>query len=273
MKLDDARADIDEALRISLSSSTAPKKLVEAMGYSLLAGGKRVRPLLVLASASSIDGTRRAEAMNAALAVEYVHTYSLIHDDLPALDDDDMRRGRPSLHKAFDEATAILAGDALLTDAFSLIASAPKNGAAQVRELASAAGSAGMVGGQVDDVAGAHDLAALTSIHGRKTGALFVAACAMGALAVDAPAAKVERLRAFGRHFGLAFQIADDVLDVTTGRGRDQANEKTTFATLLGLDEAKRRALGEADAALAIANELSSPALAELVEITAKRER
>src|SRR4051812_48293653 len=219
--IDEWRTRIDRALADAVAAGTAPARLQDAMRYALLGGGKRLRPLLVVATAAAAEGApgRFADvAIAGAVAVEYVHTYSLIHDDLPALDDDDTRRGRPSLHKAFDEATAILAGDALLTDAFAILAAAP-NAAAQVRELALAAGSGGMVGGQFDDVAGAADLAALTSVHARKTGCLFTAACALGALAAGAPDARVERARDLGRRLGLAFQIADDVIDVVSGRG------------------------------------------------------
>ena len=273
--LDAWRAHIDDALRASMTRSTAPKKLVDAMSYSLLAGGKRLRPLLAIASAAAASDEARAlvEAMPAALAVEHVHTYSLIHDDLPALDDDDTRRGRPSLHKAFDEATAILAGDALLTDAFAKLARAAHNAAAQVDELAAAAGSAGMVGGQIDDVIGGVDAAALQSIHRRKTGALFAAACAMGVLAVDGSAAHVTMARELGHAFGLAFQIADDVLDVTTGRGRDAANDKITFATLFGLERATAMARDAADVVVTIVRELCADAIVEFVEIAANRTR
>ncbi|HEY4222267.1 MAG TPA: polyprenyl synthetase family protein, partial [Myxococcota bacterium] len=186
--------------------------------------------------------------------------------------------GKPSLHKAFDEATAILAGDALLTDAFAIAASAPVNAALQARELAIAAGSAGMVGGQFDDVnatvtASGHSEASLRSVHARKTGCLFVASCAMGALAAGADAGVVERAREYARHFGLAFQIADDVLDVTSGRGRDAVNETQTFATVLGVDAAKVRARAEAEAARAVAQALGSPVLEDLARFSAARDR
>ncbi len=271
------RARAEEALRASLDAPAdgvraAPERLREAMRYSLLAGGKRLRPVLALACADAARGAVD-DAVPAAVAVEYVHTYSLIHDDLPALDDDDMRRGRPTLHKAFDEATAILAGDALLTDAFAVLSGAPRNAAAQVRELAYAAGSAGMVGGQVDDVAHTgRDVETLADVHARKTGRLFVAACALGGLAAGASDDVVTSLRDFGRHFGLAFQIADDVLDVTGGRGRDAKNERVTFATLLGVDAARARARESASAAVAAADALAAPALRALASFAAARD-
>jgi geranylgeranyl pyrophosphate synthase len=273
--LHEARAVVDRTLDEALAAFTdidgtrAPSSLSEAMRYSLLAGGKRLRPLLVLecaracrpdAPAVTVDDTLLLHARHALVAVECVHTYSLIHDDLPALDNDELRRGRKTLHVAFDESTAILAGDALLTDAFAFLADAPTNAAAMVRELARAAGSAGMVGGQLDDMHGegrALDEGALRSIHVRKTGRLFGAACAMGALAGGAESSTVAALRRYGELLGLAFQIADDVLDVagdaaTRGKasGGDVEVDKSTYVKLCGLDGARALADSTADEAM-----------------------
>lgn len=253
----------------------APDKLVEAMGYSVLAPGKRLRPLLVFASAQlcasvehavdttalHLDESVYQAALPAALGIEYIHTYSLIHDDLPALDNDALRRGRPTLHIAFDEATAILAGDALLTDAFALVATAPHKAAAQCAELARAAGSAGMVGGQFDDVHGPQQQTEsnLRSIHRRKTARLLSAACALGALSHDADDSDVELLRQYGMALGIAFQIADDVLDhigdqAKSGKelGRDAKLDKTTYVSLYGLEGARQQAKQWSDKAIEI---------------------
>jgi geranylgeranyl diphosphate synthase type II len=233
-----------------------PATLVEAMRYSLLAGGKRLRPILVL-MANEAAGGMEQEAFPAAAAVEMVHTYSLIHDDLPAMDDDDLRRGRPTCHKVFGEALAILAGDALLTRAFETLAShyPPVTAAACCRELARGAGSAGMVGGQVEDLAAEQQpgtLESLKNVHGRKTGALFRACLRLGILAAqgERPGGPdprlVESLDAYGRCFGMIFQITDDLIDVEssaekTGKRtqKDAARGKLTFPGLLGLEESK----------------------------------
>ncbi|MFZ9886150.1 MAG: polyprenyl synthetase family protein [Myxococcota bacterium] len=274
----------------AVDGSAAPAGLTEAMAYMLLAGGKRLRPLLVLESARAAcadDESARAHdlAMPAALAVEYVHTYSLIHDDLPALDNDDLRRGRPTLHVRYDEATAILAGDSLLTDAFGFLAASERRGREQCLELSRAAGSAGMVGGQFEDLASEGreiDVDKLVSIHRGKTGRLFIASCVLGGLAVDAPAAALEKLAAYGAAFGLAFQIADDVLDVTGAeeergkrQGKDAALEKMTYVRAFGLEGAAQRAREEAERAADIAAQLGPRAevLIELAHLAAVRSR
>ena len=252
-----------------------PDRLRDAMRHSLLAGGKRLRPVLVLACrAACLDAGRRGDrpataddANLAAAAVELVHTYSLVHDDLPAMDDDDLRRGRPTCHVAFDEATAILAGDALLTLAFQLLARVepPATAAACCGELAAAAGAAGMVGGQAADLAAEGNAAeiprtgeALELIHRRKTGALIAAACGVGATLADAPAPTREALRRYGRNLGLAFQIADDLLDLAQpaavlGKtaGKDAAAGKLTYPALHGEAGSRRRADALIDDALA----------------------
>ncbi|MFH1810770.1 MAG: polyprenyl synthetase family protein [Pseudomonadota bacterium] len=228
-----------------------PPRLLEAMGYSLLAGGKRLRPLMALCACEAV-GAERAMAWPAALAIEYVHTYSLIHDDLPAMDNDDLRRGRPTLHKAFDEGTAVLAGDALLTEAFGVLARAEHNADRQVMELATAAGACGMVGGQVLDVEAEslpHAQIDLERIHRAKTGRLFVAAAVMGGLAGQAQQHEVAVLRRYAALVGHAFQVADDLLDVVgdasktgKGLGRDQARGKFTYLSRDGIDATRAEA-------------------------------
>jgi geranylgeranyl diphosphate synthase, type II len=254
---------VDEALDRYLPRPEGPTaRLAEAMRYSVFAGGKRLRPMLVLL-ASDLCGGRQADAVPPACAIELVHTYSLIHDDLPAMDDDDFRRGRPSCHRAFDEATAILAGDALLTLAFEILAQPPvaDRAAALVAELAHAAGAAGMLGGQIADMVyegGQPTPEAVDFIHERKTAALVASGLRLGALAARADAATTDRLGRFGRAIGLAFQIADDALDVeaTTEQlgktaGKDLARGKVTYPAVYGLAESHRRAGQLIDQALA----------------------
>jgi geranylgeranyl diphosphate synthase type II len=236
-----------------------PETLLEAMRYSLLAPGKRLRPLLVVLAAEACD-VPDADPWPAACAVEMVHAYSLVHDDLPAMDDDDLRRGQPTCHKRFGEALAILAGDALLTLAFQVVAAGypPVTAAACCLTLAKASGAAGMVGGQVDDLAWEKDdtertVAGLEHLHARKTGALFRASLRLGVLAAHAgretPPELLERFEAYGRCLGLAFQITDDLLDVQgdperAGKavGKDAARGKLTYPGLLGIAESRRRA-------------------------------
>ena len=248
--LRDKSARTEEALRALVAEwKDAPPRLVEAVSYSLFAGGKRLRPALALGACEMVCGTDDP-ALPVACALEMVHTYSLIHDDLPAMDDDDLRRGRPTSHKVFGEATAILAGDALLTMAFE--AAARTGSAVIVTELARAAGVAGMVGGQQMDMdAEGRDvtLAELRGIHACKTGALIRSAARCGALAGGADAAQLDALSAYGDSLGLAFQIADDLLDVTgdaeklgKATGADAAHVKATYPSLLGLEEAQRLA-------------------------------
>jgi len=246
-----------------------PESLTEAMRYSLLAGGKRVRPALCLAACALVGGEVRA-AVPAACAVEIVHTMSLIHDDLPSMDNDDFRRGRPTSHKVYGEDVAILAGDALLTHAFELVARdtprdlVPADRALRmVVELARASGASGLVGGQVVDIQSEGKevgLDVLRYIHEHKTAALLEAAVVCGALAGGADDAAVARLRRYALNVGLAFQIVDDILDVTQttealGKtaAKDLASNKTTYPKLLGLDESRRQAerlIGEAVAQL-----------------------
>jgi geranylgeranyl diphosphate synthase type II len=242
----------------------------DAMRYSLAAGGKRLRPALCFASCEAVGGSVEA-ALAPAAALELVHTYSLIHDDLPCMDDDDLRRGRPTSHKVHGEAMAVLAGDGLLTRAFGLLAedshAPPDRQAEMVRILARAAGSHGMVGGQALDLAAEGsvdvDLPTLQYIHTHKTGALIRAACSLGGVAGGGRPDQVAALGRFGEKVGLAFQIVDDILDETgkaedlgKNAGRDRARGKATYPRLMGLAESRRR-VDELEAeALALAAEL-----------------
>lgn len=231
-------------------------RVVEAMRYSALSGGKRLRPFLVMESARLFD-VDRENALTCAAAVEMIHCYSLIHDDLPAMDDSDLRRGRATVHTAFDEATAILAGDGLLTEAFAVLADPRCHGDPAVRVelmagLAAAAGAAGMVGGQMIDMAperAAFDLEGITRLQRLKTGALITFSCEAGAILGRAPADRRAALRAYANDLGLAFQIVDDLLDCEStpeelGKptGQDQALGKATFPGLLGAEVARARA-------------------------------
>ena len=252
-----------------------PHRLVEAVRYSLLGGGKRVRPILVLASCEAVGGDTE-RALPYACAIEMIHTYSLIHDDLPAMDDDTMRRGRETSHVVFGEALAILAGDALLTEAFNLLAHTaardpePDRSWRAVREIAEAAGMRGMVGGQAADIAAqgiTPALAMVEFIHVRKTGALLLAAVRVGAGIGGADDALLRPLTRYGECIGLAFQIADDILDAeapsaVTGKpeGRDTQLHKATFPAVLGLPAAKQRARELLEQALDALRELDGRA-------------
>jgi geranylgeranyl diphosphate synthase type II len=251
---------VERLLAVSMDaiSKRSPPRLAEAMRYSLLDGGKRLRPILCLTFADAVAKASRgggAPADDAAVALECIHTYSLIHDDLPAMDDDDLRRGRPTNHKVYGEALAILSGDALLTDAFTLLATgAPSEQAVRgrlVAELALAAGAGGMVGGQVLDIADDRpaELDYLMRLHRMKTGALIKAACRMGAIAGGGDLQALEAAEVFGDALGLAFQIADDVLDVTQSAeamgkptGADAAAGRFTYPSVVGLEKAQAMA-------------------------------
>lgn len=282
-------ATVERGLDLHLPpATTRPTRLHTAMRYSLEAGGKRLRPVLVLATAE-LFGPHSRDPLPAAVAIECVHTYSLIHDDLPCMDNDDLRRGRPTAHKQFDEATALLAGDALLTHAFGLLAESyaanPTLAHALIRELSDAAGSRRLVGGQMEDLLAEKKADAtpdeLEFIHLNKTAAMIEAALVMGGLvglgarppsvarsetlrpgAVALPA-EIDTLRATGRNLGLAFQVIDDILDATADTatlgktaGKDAKADKTTFAKLYGIDASRR-----------IAAELTAKALAALHEL------
>lgn len=271
----DVAARYVEAFHRALASCLATRYpgediVAQSVRYAMSAGGKRVRPTLCLMAAEAVGGDL-SRGIAGALAIEFVHTYSLVHDDLPCMDDDDLRRGRPTTHKVFGEAQGLLAGDALLTDAFAILtderldidgaqAVKPQTRLSMVRELAEAAGGAGMVKGQSLDLywtarPGARH-AELDEIHLRKTGYLLGAAVAIGALAAEADPDAVRRFREFGRHVGLAFQILDDVLDETEGtgktQGKDKATGKLTYLALMSRDEARRIAAEHTDQALAL---------------------
>jgi geranylgeranyl diphosphate synthase type II len=271
------RDSIERALLSSLPvGEDCPRRLREAMEYSLMAGGKRMRPVLTLLACEACGGTP-ADALPAACALEMVHTYSLIHDDLPAMDDDDLRRGRPTSHKQFGEAMAILAGDALLTLAFEIVAKGvmPSDvAAACCADLAAASGAAGMVGGQVADLE-VEDLPPsgeqnadgqrLANIHRRKTGALIACAASLGARIAGVDESLRLALSAYGQNIGLAFQIADDLLDITGNRdrmgkgvGKDAALGKLTYPGVYGVEESQRTAAALVETACAVVQPLGS---------------
>lgn len=278
---DSISRDMDQLL----AELKAPERLVAAMRHAVLAGGKRLRPVLVLEVAHMLTASTHSKtqlppgAPQIAMAVECIHTYSLIHDDLPSMDDDDLRRGQPTVHKAFDEATAILAGDALQTLAFELVATCghPKT-PMMVRDLARAAGADGMVGGQMLDLAAEGrfgqattigDTYALAAMQAMKTGALIEVACSLGAHLALAPEEERQRVARFGQSLGLAFQISDDLLDVNAtaeqaGKrtGKDEAAGKTTWPGLLGVEGAQKAldaSLGDALTALEPYKEAAAP--------------
>ena len=259
------RADlVEEGLLRELKKVPAYDETLEkAMEYSLMAGGKRLRPVLLMAAADAV-GKDGAAFLTTGCAIEMIHTYSLIHDDLPAMDNDDYRRGKPTNHKVFGDGIAVLAGDALLTLAFEVMlrqeGAAPETLVTVVSEMSRAAGPYGMVGGQVLDLEGEGrrlDLAALRKIHMGKTGALFCAAIRSGAILAGAKEEELAALTLYAERFGLAFQITDDILDVTGDEaaigkpvGSDVRNEKATYVTLTSLEEAKKLAGDAVDEAV-----------------------
>lgn len=263
----DRRKIVEDALRWYLpSAANSPPEIYKAIHYSVFAGGKRLRPILCLAAVDACGGDL-ASAMPVACALELIHTYSLIHDDLPAMDNDDFRRGKPTSHKVFGEDIAILAGDALLTEAFALLSRVEKarfsaaRRLAAIHEIAQAAGIAGMVGGQAMDLLSEKskpDAAVLYEMHRRKTGALIVAAVKAGAIISNAGEDKIQALADYGINIGLAFQIADDILNVEgdrelmgKGTGSDAVRGKVTYPSLLGMDEAKEKLQKHIDTAVA----------------------
>ena len=275
--LEARRADVERALERFLPTvPSCPPRVSEAMRYSVFAGGKRLRPMLALAAAESVAlanrrdvNAARGAALPTACALELIHTYSLVHDDLPAMDDDTLRRGRPTNHVVFGEGLAILAGDGLLTEAFALMAREPADPGAAPRKLraiavvAEAAGACGMVGGQAVDLEAAgtgasFDGDGLRAMHARKTGALIRAAAAAGAVMAGASDAQIEAIERFASELGLAFQIVDDILDVEGASadlgktaGKDAAAGKPTYPALYGLDASRRMAAECVDRALA----------------------
>jgi geranylgeranyl pyrophosphate synthase len=285
------RPEVDAALdRLLPPDSALPRRLHEAMRYSVLAPGKRIRPALTVLAGESL-GASRETLLGPGAALELIHTYSLIHDDLPALDDDDLRRGRPTVHRRYDEATAILAGDALLTLGLTTLAVEPAAASPEARRRAvalvgEAIGTAGMIGGQVEDLEAERDwpsepAAALERIHLGKTGALLTASLRLGGIHAGASPADDARLGELGVRLGLMFQIADDVLDVEgtaeqlgKSAGKDAAKRKLTFPGLYGVEESRRRLAALRDEGLALAAALpGEPKLwSGLVEYLARRE-
>ena len=288
-----SREQIDAALQRYIDFDTdCPQQLREAIEYSLLAPGKRLRPQLVLLATQACGGTIEA-ALPAAAAVEMIHAYSLVHDDLPAMDDDDLRRGRPTCHKQFDEATAILVGDALQARAFEVLATAitPAERAARCcATLAQAAGASALVGGQADDLTSqffqptddTQAIERLELIHRRKTGALFRASLRLGAIVADATDQQLASLDTYGQHLGLAFQVVDDLLDVsgnetTVGKrvGKDSERGKTTYPAVLGIEASQERAetlIEEACRAIETFGEAAAP-LRELARYVSQRNK
>lgn len=275
--LHEQRQRVEESLDTLLPvSNSYPPELMDAMRYSVFAGGKRLRPILVMAAAEAVDGDS-TDALPAACALEYIHTYSMIHDDLPAMDDDDYRRGKLTSHKVFGEAMAILAGDALLTHAFEVLSAPPMVDRfapellLQVQSrLARAAGSFGMIGGQVVDVLSEGqqvELSVLEYIHRHKTGALIEAVVTIGGLLGGGTPAQVQALQQYGGDVGWAFQITDDILDVVgdaalLGKdvGRDAQQEKVTYPALMGVDASRQRALALMQRGVGVLADFGPPA-------------
>lgn len=280
---------LDTELRILVNRLDAPPIVKEAMLYSLEAGGKRIRPLLIFATLEAF-GVKPVYGMKAACAIEMIHTYSLIHDDLPCMDDDDLRRGKPTNHKVFGEATAVLAGDALLTYSFEVIGQTPDEFVSAEKkvklmiEMAKAAGAEGMVGGQIADMLGEEkdlSLEELEYIHVHKTGKILGFCVLAGAIIAEANASELLSLSSFAYHLGLAFQIRDDILDLEgnvdiIGKpvGSDTANHKSTYPLLLSMDGAKNALAGhihEAKQYLMKTN-LNTDILLEITDLVAARD-
>ena len=276
--LDTRRRQVDAALARIFEDLGSPRRLIDAMRYSLTAGGKRLRPVLCMAACEAVGGKPEA-VLEPACALELIHTYSLIHDDLPAMDDDALRRGQPTCHLAFDEATAILAGDALLTLAFQVLSQpgadgqpAPATRIAVIARIARAAGCRGMIEGQMRDIAAEGRpmaLERLAELHGLKTGALITAAIGSGALWAGGGEAQVRALKHYGDKIGLAFQVTDDNLNVEGDPGElgkavgtDAARSKTTYPALLGLERSKalaRELVAEGLQAIAVLDSKADP--------------
>ncbi|HWQ69691.1 MAG TPA: farnesyl diphosphate synthase [Patescibacteria group bacterium] len=290
--LEERRVFVDEALdRYLPGAGDNPKEIHEAVRYSVFAGGKRLRPILILAAAEAAGG-QVEQALGAAAAIEFIHTYSLIHDDLPAMDDDDYRRGRLTCHKVYGEAMAILAGDALLTQAFILLSAEPVSVDIDpearlkvIQEIAQAAGSKGMVGGQVVDMLYEDrevDLPTLTYLHEHKTGALIRGCLRVGGILASAGPEQMEALTRYGERIGLAFQVVDDILDLegsleALGKqaGSDLRKKKATFPALLGIEESRRwahRLVSEAKQSLVIFGE-RGVALGAIADFVVMRRR
>jgi geranylgeranyl diphosphate synthase type II len=292
-KTDQVRNRIDDALsRYAQFDDDCPKQLAEAVRYALLGPGKRLRPRLVLLAAEACGGAVET-ALPAACAIEMVHAYSLVHDDLPAMDDDDLRRGRPTCHKQFGEAVAILVGDALLARAFEVLAADVTPAAIAAKccaVLGRAAGASALVGGQADDLAMAGrnnvqldgNLTELAAIHRRKTGALIAAALELGGIVAGGTPVQLESLKAYGRNVGLAFQITDDLLDVAGNQeavgkrlAKDADRGKLTFPRLIGVESSRQKAemlVDEACAMIEVFGETGVP-LGELARAVLTRKK
>lgn len=280
--LADRAALVDAAMDACLPMpKERPATIHEAMRYAVFAGGKRLRPVLCIAAAEAC-GVDKHDALAPACAVELMHTYSLVHDDLPAMDDDDLRRGRPTCHKVYGEGMAVLCGDALLTEAFAVLCRAPATKRYSTRdyiaELAETGGSRKLIGGQVMDLEGEGKKLTkrdLVRIHEAKTAALLTSSLRLGAMTANATPAKLDALTDFGRNLGLAFQVIDDILDVTQSTevlgktaGKDQAVEKTTYPSVIGLDASRMEAAKLTKAAMAALKPLGKKA-ARLEQIAA----
>lgn len=256
--ISERQALVEEALCSSINDGATPARLAEAMTYSLNAGGKRLRPLLVIAGAEAVGGNA-AQVLPAAVAMEMIHTFSLIHDDLPSMDDDDLRRGKPTNHKVYGEAMAILAGDGLLAEAFHVLVDRSRFPDATdavivdvLRDIAHATGPRGMTGGQVIDMESTGKTITpdeLKNLHEHKTGRLITASVTAGARLAGANAQQIAALKIYGEAIGLAFQIADDILDIESDQdslgkdvGSDIEQGKNTYPALIGMEESKRRA-------------------------------
>ena len=255
---------IDQRLNTVADTWDGPERLVEAMRYALFTGGKRIRPAMTLAACEAAGGEALA-AVDEGIALELVHTYSLVHDDLPAMDDDTVRRGQPTVHVKFDEAIAILAGDALLTEAFTVLAArdvSAERRARACRVLADAAGQRGMVGGQIRDIEVPEPTeAALSRMHAEKTGALFVAACRLGAIAAGAAPDVEERLVTCGRAVGEAFQVSDDLLDLLElGDAGGEHEADVNLASIFGPHRALERVRADVATALKALDGMPGPA-------------
>lgn len=284
--LDQSKEKIEVAMSSYVESLNTPDLLKDAMLYSLEAGGKRLRPILVLALLHTYN-KQEDIGISTACAVEMIHTYSLIHDDLPCMDDDDLRRGKPTNHKVFGEAMAVLAGDGLLTQSFSLIVNdskpSPEKRLRIISELVYAAGVEGMVGGQVADMEGeakSLSLEQLQYIHEHKTAKLLGFSIVSGAILADASEDDIEKLRTFAYHLGIAFQIRDDILDIEGQQeligkpiGSDILNEKTTYPSILTIDGAKEKLDSHIKEAKSLLNSLSvkSDLLIEICDLIATR--
>jgi geranylgeranyl diphosphate synthase type II len=282
MYLSDRQSKVEEALCASIGDGTIPAPLAESMTYSLNAGGKRLRPILVIAGAEAVGGSAD-QVMPAAIALEMIHTFSLIHDDLPAMDDDSLRRGKPTNHKVYGEAMAILAGDGLLAEAFTVLSEAANVDV--IRDVAWATGPRGMTGGQVidmDSTGKAITETQLQELHQHKTGRLITVSVVSGARLAGANKDQLDALKTYGECIGLAFQIADDILDIEGDQaeigkdvGSDTEQGKVTYPSLIGMEESKTKAkelIDQAIDALSIFDQKADP-LREIARYVIERKK